>query len=608
MMRHPDKKITVQARGKLPFPLKWVRTKPQKVEEILSGMPVLEQARCIMQAKGRQKQDLLLLSCKASEVVRALPPEEVYYMVKEIGVTDSLSVLSAISLEQLQYIFDIEWWHGDRFSPQRAKDWLVILENCDDQKILHWLLDEDLDQKVMVLQSLIKVFKMDEMTDSYQGVEGLTQFSPDGVYDIFFKVPEVASVLAKFLGILRAEHEQIFFLLMEAVIWFPVSLTAESAYRWRLTRTTERGIPEFEEAYEIYSRLDPQALKVEAASPETFSQGGGYKIAPYYLMAQANPSSFFSLCLSRIQDDSRIDAIRWELVYLANKVMVADRCDSSALKIHDEIIRKVLGLINIGLELGSEGDVDKGVSLLKQTWMQPLFQVGYGHLMELKWKAQKFVKKHGSFLDRLLNDNERDLISSLMVKRAPMFTEVLEEEKKNPQPRSFESIKEIQTAEIFLRRTRFYVRFSKHCLNLNEAVLTELLQQCDFPECPEDLDLVVLTTTALARHSLFREISCMPLPEAAAKTFLELVFLPRIFQDEPRKCNEDLVKEFHRKLLATPMAWSDEDKEFLQYLIAQCIQNVESQFGGIDLKADVDWKFTRGLCLSVKKESMRQKK
>lgn len=601
MMRHPDKHITVQAGDELPFPLEWVQAEPRKVQEILSGMPVLEQARCVMQAQGRQKQDLLLLSPKASEVVRALSSEEVYYMVKEIGATDALPVLSAISQEQLQYIFDIEWWQGDKFLPQRARDWLVILEKCQDQKILHWLLNENLDQKVMVLQSLIKVFKMDEMTDSYQDVEGLARFSPDGVYDIFFKVPEVASVLAKFLGILRAEHEKIFFLLMEAVIWHPVSPTVEDAYHERLTRTADRGIPEFEEAYEIYRRQDLDALKVEAASPETFLMGDGYKVAPHYLMAQAKPSSFFSLCLSRLQTDPRIDAIRWELVYLTNKVMVADRCDPSELKLHNEIIRKVLGFINIGLEAGSGGNVDKGVLLLKQTWMQPLFQVGYGHLMEFKWQAEKLVKEHGPLLDHLLNDNERDLMSSLMVNRVPMFTKAPEKKKRNPQPRNFESIEEIQTAEEFLRRMKFYVRFSKHGLNLKEAALTKIRQQCDFSGHPEDLDLVVLTTTALARHLLFREISCIPLPEAAAKTFLELVFPPRIFQDEPRKCNEDLVEKFHRKLLAMPMAWTDEDKKFLQYLVAQCIQSVESRFGGIDFKAGVDWKFAGGICLSVKK-------
>ncbi|MFQ5717347.1 MAG: DUF6178 family protein, partial [Nitrospinales bacterium] len=312
------KNFLEQTEGGLPFPLKWVQTDPHAVEAILGRMSLPEQARCVMQAKGRQKQDLLLLSPRASELVRSLPPEEVYYMVKEIGEKDSLPVLSAISQEQLQYIFDVEWWRGDQFLPHRVVDWLTTLEKCGDAKILHWLVDEEIDQRVMVLQSLIKVFKDDEMTDSYEGVEGLASFSPDGVYNIFFRVDDAAPVLSKFLTLLRDQHEDEFFTLMEAVIWYPVSSTVERAYRWRLARTSERGIPDFEEAYEVYSRLDPEALNVDVVSPEAFSRDGAYEIEPHYLIAQGNASAFLKRCLSRMRNQTRLGSIRWELVYLAN--------------------------------------------------------------------------------------------------------------------------------------------------------------------------------------------------------------------------------------------------------------------------------------------------
>ena len=63
--------------------------------------------------------------------------------------------------------------------------------------------------------------------------------------------------------------------------------------------------------------------------------------------------------------------------------MVADQKDPSNRNHSEEISQKVLGWIDIGLELGSGGDTQRGIKLLEQTWVQPLFQVGYGQLMKL---------------------------------------------------------------------------------------------------------------------------------------------------------------------------------------------------------------------------------
>lgn len=594
------KNFLEQTEAGLPFPLKWVQTDPHAVEAILEKMSLPEQARCVMQAEGRQKQDLLLLSPRAAELVRSLPPEEVYYMVKEIGETDSLPVLSVVSQEQLQYIFDVEWWRGDQFLPERAADWLELLEKCGDDKILDWLMGEEMDQRVMMLQSLIKVFKDDEMTDSYAGVEGLASFSPDGVYDIFFKIADVAPALSKFLTILRGEHEEEFFALMEAVIWYPVSSTVERAYRWRLTRTSERGILGFEEAYEVYSRLDPEVLNVDVASPEAFSRGGAYEIAPHYLTAQGNASTFLKRCLAQMRNQTRLGSIRWELVYLANKVMVADRCDSSELADQQEVMRKVLGFVNIGLELGGGEDMDKGIKLLEQTWMQSLFQVGYGRLMKLKWNARKLFQDNGPFLDRLLDDGQRDCVSSLMVHRVPVFREEAGENNEDILARNFESMKEIETMEKFLRRLKFYCRFARQSLNLNLPALNKIATQCAFPKQPERVTLLHLVSTALANFSLFQEVSCAPpLPAIAARAFLELIFLPRAFEEEPRICDADRVDAFRRKAMESSMAWTDADKALWDELIAQCVQNLEDQFGRIDFKADIEWEFVNALCIQL---------
>jgi hypothetical protein len=577
----------------LPFPVDWISKNPREVEKLLSAMTVEEQARCIMQCPEEQKQNLLLLSEQALEVVQVIPPEEIYQMIKVIGEEDALTVLSLINEDQLQYIFDLEWWIGDKFQPKRALDWVDLLDNCDDPKILAWFMTEEFEQKVMLMQALIKVYKQDEMTDSYEGTEGLPHYSPDGVYDIFFTTQNYEPV-KKLLTLLVAAHPSVFNSLMEAVIWYPLTPTVEKAYQWRNSRISERGIPDMEEALGIYSQLDPESLNLTVPDPLNFQDAEIYQLPPQYLLAHADSASFLGQSVSLLQDQSRLDAIHWELTCLANKVMVADQEDPANLDNRKKIIGKVLGYINIGLELAAQGDSDNGRRLLKRTWMQFLFQAGYHRLMNLKWEAEALLKEQGAFLNLLFTVAEKEQMAAL-VYRFPQINDP-----RDPlQARDFGTLDDIESTENLLLRFKFKARFSKHCLDLTTKSMNQYLEECDIPENISEMDFSAWTTTALARFSLFKEISCRPLLEVAAKSFLELVFLPKVFNEDNKVCNEDIIESFHNQLLLVPMAWTDADKKFLKHEIGLCVQNLETQFGRIDPKGNVEWKFTHGLCINL---------
>ena len=71
--------------GDLPFPAEWIKTQPRKVEDVLSGLSVEEQVRCILGRDPHMQQQLLMLSEKAVEVTQSFPVEEVYNLINEVG-------------------------------------------------------------------------------------------------------------------------------------------------------------------------------------------------------------------------------------------------------------------------------------------------------------------------------------------------------------------------------------------------------------------------------------------------------------------------------------------------------------------------------------------
>ena len=579
----------------LPFPVDWVRTQPRKVEDILSSLSVEEQVRNILGLDPHLQQNLLILSEKAVQVTQSLPVEELYNLIKEVGKEDSLLVLSMASPDQLQYIFDVEWWQGDKFQPKRALDWIVLLDQCQDPETLEWFLGEDFDQKVVLLQAFLKVYKKDEMTDSYEGVEGLEHFTPDGVYDIFFKV-ENSKEIRKLLLLLYEKDQSLFYNLLEAVIWYPVTLTVEKAYQWKVNRTAERGIPEFQEAMGIYSRLDSEALKLKLPLLQEFPVSR-FRLSPRYPLAHLDETLFFTQCLAMLENENRFETLRWELVCLANKVIVADGLDLSSLDVRHRALRKTLGYINIGLELGAEGDPEKGAALLDKIWIQSFFQVGYQQLRQVRSAASTFINENGTYIEYFISSGDKERLGALVF-RFPQVAEMLQEED-SFNWRDPESIKDIQAINDFISRWKFYSRFARQGLGLNESTFSSSLGEFDYPDTLDAMNLLTLVTTALAHYVLFGRISCDPLSDGAAKSFLEMIFLPGIFQDEVKVCNEDLIASFEQELLKAPMAWTDLDKTCLQDLLRECSKNLEVQFGSLDLTRPVDWKFAQGLCIST---------
>ena len=579
----------------LPFPVAWIREHPDKVEDALTKLSVEDQIRCAMQLQGPQMQDFINLSPDAQTIIRGLPPEELYQMIKETGVGESLPVLTVMSQNQLQYSFDLDWWQRDRFVPESALEWIELLDKCEYSSVLEWLQNEDFDQKVVFFQSLIKVYKDDEMTDSYEGVEGMSHLNMDGVYDIYFKTEEHGA-LKRLLTLLRSDDPALYESLLEAVIWYPVTQTVEQAYRWRLTRTAERGIPDFEEAMGIYSQLDPEALKIPVPELKDFAYPGDFNIAPTYPLSLAGSVPFFEDVILRLDNPYRLNTICWELVYLANKTMVADQMESSNLEARKESLRKVLGYINIGLELGASGDLGKGSKLLCRSQVQPLFQVGFQQLTSLRWKAENFLKENGSFLEWMFTEFHKDQLAALLG-RFPKVAE-MDGDKETLNWRNFSSIEDVQKAELFLDRWVFYLRFTRKGLGLNEQLIKQYLEACHVPERNEEVDLITWTIMAFAHYILFKKISCEPLSESAAKSFLGLVFLPGVFKEEVRQCDNSLVESFHQELLKLPLAWIDTDKSFLAELLNGCVLHLREEFSRFNPKHEIDWRFTRGLFIN----------
>ena len=155
---------------------------------------------------------------------------------------------------------------------------------------------------------------------------------------------------------------------------------------------------------------------------------------------------------------------------------------------------------------------------------------------------------------------------------------------------------DIRAINKLLDRWAFNIRFAKQSLGLNTKTLELKWGGFDIPKNGK-LELLTLFMTAFARHTLFKTLSCEPLPVSAAKSFLKVVFIAGIFQDEEKIVDEDKLSSFEQALLDTPMAWTKSDQGLLRELLAQCVATLEEQFGRLDFSRTIEWQYTYGCLL-----------
>src|SRR3954452_17780663 len=90
-------------------------------------------------ARRLRRADALLAERDLESAVRALPGDELYYLLHELGHEDGGAILAAASAEQLQIVLDFALWERDRIAPDALAEWLEAIAHAPPDRIAEWL-------------------------------------------------------------------------------------------------------------------------------------------------------------------------------------------------------------------------------------------------------------------------------------------------------------------------------------------------------------------------------------------------------------------------------------------------------------------------------------
>ncbi|MEA3280378.1 MAG: DUF6178 family protein [Thermodesulfobacteriota bacterium] len=378
-------------------------------QDIERAGKLFEQRNEILSLPADRALERILDSKHPAAVVHSFQEQDLYFLIHDIGLKDSLPLLSLASSRQWEYMLDIEAWEKDRIDIKSAVKWLDLLFRADSNRFIKWFLDKKTEfiEFCLFKNIEVKIREHDQDPSDF----GDDFFTHDNTFyvriiDNAF-IPEFKNAdedirkkfLAAFIKHLAA-YDHITY--QKVLLEFPAVIPAETeeeAYRLRNVRLAEKGFLPFDEAIGIYQPLKPQAL-IDKRSTKNISVISDQKSTlpvSFYSIRMLKEDNLFTGSLQMIEAADVLLQIQSEFAGLANQIISADQKPIRDREELNNIVGKACGYISMGLERLTEEDRKPDKSrcavLLQKHLLSQLFRLGYGLTLELKWRAEKWRSK-----------------------------------------------------------------------------------------------------------------------------------------------------------------------------------------------------------------------
>ena len=327
--------------------------------------------------------DLILADPDKKDLARALQPQELYWLFKEIDPLVAMKLLGLANPQQCIFILDMELWKSWNLLEDKAVEYFGYILKGSEEHFLELLphLDFNLLSLLLGRELIVSGGIGDLNTDQERMTEWDHTF--DDVFLIKFKNPNHAAVIGALLELICRLDNPLYTALMESVSGEIDIESEEECYRMKSGRLADLGFPPLDEALEIYSRINP----------DTFTPGRN-KVLLQTGETAALPAVFLTgkTFLERVILQSDSELFRTELNYLINTALVADEAHLADMEFMRSVAERVYGYLNIALEYLCKGDLSKGTEILSGEYLKSLFQLGFSIVLGLKFRADKLAE------------------------------------------------------------------------------------------------------------------------------------------------------------------------------------------------------------------------
>jgi len=393
--------------------------------------------------RGRKlrRADALLEAPDLEAAVRALPGDELYYVLHEIGLAEGADILASATSEQLAIMLDFAIWERDQLNPAAYSEWLSAIAAAPFERIGRWMKGIDSELLGLILRRGADIYDLSH-GDAPEEPQGTFYPTPDGFFVLDVRVspvvddgPDPAKALIGLVDALyRTDHEFARHIIVGAIGELDAELE-ESAYRWRQARMADLGFADYYEALEVYRELDPASVRIGDAPARARTivdarpDGAALRV-PTALAERMGDTdgSAFSRAAQKLTAGDELDDLRFALVALTNRVLAADRIAPGEDQAVAEVLDRLVATLDLALERLAQGDDERGAAALRTIPLARLFRLGVSLCGKVKRLALT-LRREGPFGARAFDLAESDdaTILEAVTRLRPMFPRLLDD-------------------------------------------------------------------------------------------------------------------------------------------------------------------------------------
>jgi hypothetical protein len=416
--------------------------------------------------RGRRlrRADVLLEATNPRNAVRALPGDEFYYVIHEMGFPEAAEILQYGTPEQVQTALDFAIWDKDLVDVERLDEWLSYLVDAPPATLASWIRGLDVELFALILRHRAHVHDLTE-TDGQPptDVEGTLWFTPDGFFALDLLGDDETSRVTRSLCDLlyRMDRDWMRRILVGARSELDAELE-EQAYRWRSGRMADLGFEDYYDALEVYREIDPASVRVgnqpvprvRPHNDAAEDAGEPFLRLPTGLSEKLRGGAPFARAVAGITDRDELANLQAALVMLSNRVLAADRVTPGDDLAVEGALTRLSSTLDLAVEFLSRGDAAESVKAVRSVPLVRLHQLGVSLTGKVRRLARTLLKKSPfAQLDPPLDLFEPEDSEVLLAcgRLRPLFPRVLETPPA-PGERPFAALADLALATAALER------------------------------------------------------------------------------------------------------------------------------------------------------------
>lgn len=551
--------------------------------------PFSEEAR---RMSGMARLNTLLGVPQSEQLVQSLPAEDLYFLVRDIGVNDTVALVRQASQEQLASFVDLGAWTRDRFSITHFEEWFAAAEEAGESTVRRFVSGLDPELVVLVLmRSVIQIWDKREVPEDVPDEHVLLP-SPDGAFQIEMiasdpRLPLVKTLVASlYEGDIERGRRT-----LQACRWEMPSNLEEQCYQWRSGRLEEMGFVPVDEAMEIEAPIALDSVRGLAQDAEP-PAGGPTLESAGWLAARMDAAPFLERILRELTDPEVRETALLGFVVLLNRRLSARGLETSEWSTVEEEAAHCFRVASIGLERTLAGTTLTAEGVLARVPLRLLYRAGNTALRELRDAGRALAARAAGEATTTPFDPPFDLWLEGVCSWPPLRLETAPtDEGAKPGLAPFRSLSEVDHARDKLHEAETILGFFESQLGYQ----ADRRLNAALPDAGGDIRFSTVLRTMLVNGVLGREARLAPLRASDLPELLELLF---VGESDQRRIAPVFRQRAAAELQALVAGAPAADQEALERFMSASLDELEEALAGLEPTEAPDLRFLGDVLLT----------